>query len=183
MSPILNKLCIKFSFLASLFLLSTSPAVSVNNVKNDANSFLKNQRILFIENKGQVTDLSGKTVPFVLFSVQAPGVNLYITEKGLTYSLLKNSKENNKPDHFNTEWNRFDMTLKDAEIKKENIITEGKSNHFNQYYLGHCKNGITNVNSYEKIIIKNIYPNIDWVLYNSDDKGFKYDFIVTRTQE
>ncbi|MBP8032991.1 MAG: SBBP repeat-containing protein [Bacteroidia bacterium] len=164
--------------MASLFLLSTSPAVSVNNVKNDANSFLKNQRILFIENKGQVTDLSGKTVPFVLFSVQAPGVNLYITEKGLTYSLLKNSKENNKPDHFNTEWNRFDMTLKDAEIKKENIITEGKSNHFNQYYLGHCKNGITNVNSYEKIIIKNIYPNIDWVLYNSDDKGFKYDFIV-----
>lgn len=34
------------------------------------------------------------------------------------------------------------------------------------------------VHDYEKLTIKNVYPNIDWVLYNSSEKGFKYDFIV-----
>ena len=29
-----------------------------------------------------------------------------------------------------------------------------------------------------KIIIKNIYQGIDWMLYNSNQQGFKYDFIV-----
>lgn len=31
---------------------------------------------------------------------------------------------------------------------------------------------------YEKITIKEVYPGIDWILYGSDEKGLKYDFIV-----
>ena len=31
---------------------------------------------------------------------------------------------------------------------------------------------------YEKITIKDVYPNIDWLFYNSSKGGMKYDFIV-----
>ncbi|MFO0477359.1 MAG: SBBP repeat-containing protein, partial [Bacteroidota bacterium] len=38
--------------------------------------------------------------------------------------------------------------------------------------------GIYDVYQYDKITIKDVYPGIDWVLYNSDKKGMKYDFVV-----
>ncbi|MBI2268749.1 MAG: SBBP repeat-containing protein [Bacteroidetes bacterium] len=153
-----------------------------------------------------MTDMNGKPVPFVLFQVGAPGVNLFITEKGLTYCFMEEVKdastalsmENEREEKtglpvpteeegefkpFN--WSRIDMGLAGASIKKSNIITEGRSNSFNQYYLGHlpagkagCPDGVLDVHSYTKITIKEIYPGIDWVFYNSGEKGFKYDFAV-----
>ena len=43
--------------------------------------------------KGQMIGTDGKPVPFVLFKAEAPGIDIYITEKGLTYSFLKFEKE------------------------------------------------------------------------------------------
>src|SRR5688572_25162795 len=42
----------------------------------------------FLENKGQVVDMQGRLVPSVLFKTQGPGLDLYITEKGLTYCFI-----------------------------------------------------------------------------------------------
>ena len=36
---------------------------------------MKNQPVKFLENKGQMMDMAGNPVPFVLFKVEAPGVN------------------------------------------------------------------------------------------------------------
>lgn len=151
-----------------------------------ANNFLNKMPICFIENKGQIkADETGK-FPTVLYSSETPGVNLFITEKGLTYLLLNNvnntkSLSQNYNQTFSnnswTELDRVDMILKGATIKKENIVAEEQSTSFNQYYLPHCSEGIK-ASAYHKIIIKNIYSGIDWVLYNNPEKGFKYDFIV-----
>src|SRR5687767_3797118 len=58
-----------------------------------AKSWLKNQPVEFLENKGQVKDAEGKPVPFVLFKAEAPGVDMYITEKGLSYVFTEVKKE------------------------------------------------------------------------------------------
>ena len=178
-------------------------------LKEEARQWMQHQPVQFLENKGQMTDMDGKPVPFVLFKAEAPGMNMYITEKGLTYVFLKMEEEDEasrkacpelaeglkvtagshgepvepsaiceKEENIKIEWNRIDMALSGATIKKENIFKEGKSNYFSQYFYAHCPDGITDVRSYEKITIKDIYPGIDWVFYNSNDKGFKYDFIV-----
>jgi len=182
-----------FCFIISLYVSANNIKPSDPSLKSKANEWIKNKPAGFTENKGQMTDMDNKPVPFVLFKTEAPGLDLYITEKGLTYVFIKiikekindssSLKEMHMPDYLKNEktsmeWNRIDMLLKGANIKKENIIKETQSEHFYQYFLGHCPDGVTDVHSYEKIIIKEIYPGIDWVLYNTNDKGLKYDFIV-----
>ena len=155
------------------------------------------QNVNFLENKGQMMDTEGKPVPFVLFKAEAPGMNVYITEKGLTYVFVKleedeeEEKGERKPgkhqdlmmpgkheENMKAEMAWINVNLKDANIKRENIIKEEQSaEHFN-YFYGHCPEGIYDVYQYKKLTIKNVYPNIDWVFYNSQKGGMKYDFIV-----
>jgi len=153
--------------------------------KEETEQWIKSQPVRFLENKGQMTDMNGNPVPFVLFNAEAPGMNIYITEKGLTYVFLKSEEEDREREEketsferISTEWERIDMFLKGAIIKKENIVKEKASSEFSQYYFTHCPDGITDVRTFEKIIVKEIYPGIDWVIYNSEKNGFKYDFAV-----
>lgn len=149
---------------------------------------------LFTENKGQMTDMDGNPVPFVLFRQESGGMNFYITDKGLTYAFLnwrkepkQNLSEAEKEEELRNgkikkqkflDWARIDMELEGAHIARENVIVEKESAGSSQYFLGHCPDGITGVKSYEKITFKEVYPGIDWVFYNSTEKGVKYDFIV-----
>lgn len=142
----------------------------------------------FQENKGQMCDEDGKAVPYILFKAELPNLNIWITTSGLTYQFYKVEEENEREEasgqvpeqeRMSAEWHRIDMTLKNASIKKENIITgqditQGEVN----YYLGHCPGGILNVRTYAKVTIKEVYPGIDWMLYTSSDGGIKHDFIV-----
>lgn len=150
----------------------------------------------FIENQGQMADQDGNPVPFVLFKTEAPGVNIWITETGMTVQTLvirkevipesemnKIEKQESKQGHKIKkrkfmDWERIDLEFKGADIRKENVIKErADETNFNFFY-GHCKNGIYGVKEFEKITIKNIYPNIDWVIYRKKEGEIKYDFVV-----
>src|SRR5688572_4011857 len=63
----------------------TPLASTEQSLKTQAEDFIKNQPVQFLENNGQMTDMAGNPVPFVLFKIDAPGLDLFITEKGLTY--------------------------------------------------------------------------------------------------
>ena len=52
--------------------------------KEVANQWLAAQPVRFMENNGQMTDTDNEPVPFVLFKASAPGMDVYLTEKGLT---------------------------------------------------------------------------------------------------
>jgi len=171
--------------------------------KIQARQWMKNQpaslsgrQVKFLENKGQMMDMDGNPVPFVLFKAEGPGVNLFITKEGLTWQTLKieehENDDNNEQEAFpqpllypekqeglvKIAWERLDVLLKGATIKKENIIKENPSQGIFNFFYPHCPNGIYGVREYDKITIKDVYPGIDWVFYNSNEKGFKYDFIV-----
>ena len=156
--------------------------------KDKFNSFLKSKPVRFIENKGQIVDVNARPVPFVLFKAEAPGMNLYITEKGLTYVFVKHLEKEGQKQEINpatsfheqlkTEMAWFNVHLDGSTIKRENIVKEVESNeHFN-YFYGHCPQGIVEVHQYDKITIREVYPGIDWVFYNSQNGGMKYDFVV-----
>ncbi|MBI2268747.1 MAG: SBBP repeat-containing protein [Bacteroidetes bacterium] len=167
----------------SLFAAKTE---NETELKKQAQQWLHNQPVKFLENKGQMTDINGKSIPFVLFKAEAPNIDLYVTEKGLTFMLFEKEeaegeRETNRAASdlltLNTNRVRVDMDLKGGIIKSEKIIKDGASAYFKQFYSGNVYGGVT-VREYDKIIIQDVYPGVDWVLYNTNESGFKYDFVV-----
>ncbi|MEM4326318.1 MAG: SBBP repeat-containing protein, partial [Candidatus Pacearchaeota archaeon] len=143
----------------------------------------------FLENRGQMMDMEGRPVPFVLFKAEAPGINLWITEKGITLQTIKVEGEHRRSEverkmpgreaeRITLYWDRIDVELKGARIKRENIVKEGSSVTDFNFFYPHCPNGIYGVKEYEKITIKEVYPGIDGVWYKHPQKGYKYDFVV-----
>lgn len=151
----------------------------------------------FLENKGQMVDMNGRPVPFVLFRLETPDMDIYVTEKGLSYIFKEvriiekgEEKENDiaagsgRPDsdeereEIDMKWQRVDANLQGAVIDRGNIIPGKRSGgeHYN-FFHPNCPDGIYDVKKYKDVTIKNIYPGIDWVL-RSTEHGMKYDFIV-----
>jgi len=170
--------------------------ISSELYSTDTNSSLISQthQFAFIENKGQMKDVEGNPTPYILYKAEAPGINIWITNTGITYQFLKleddeqeNSenkifKKNKRAENKHSQWNRVDMIFKNAKINKENCITEENSQIkrgvFN-YYLAHCPDGVFDVKAFSKITIRNIYNGIDWILYtNQQQNSLKQDFII-----
>lgn len=168
---------------------STNNNISLSSEKN-----WTSYPALFVENKGQLCDANGKLIPFVFFKMEAPGLDFYITETGATYVFKQKRKENEEEEALRKgsfleleeteeesiiDWDKTELLLVGASIKKENIIKEKPSNQgYLNFFYPHCKEGIYGVREYQKIIIKDVYPGIDWVFYGSDRGGYKYDFVV-----
>lgn len=134
----------------------------------------------FEENKGQLTDQENQPVPFVLYKAGARGIDLYLTEYGMTFVLLNKEHKEENGHHASTPvtYARIDMKLPGATISRANITAENPSADFSNYYYPHCPKGITGVRKYGKITVRNIYPGIDWVWHSDGKQGMKYDFVV-----
>jgi len=156
-----------------------------------------NSSIAFEEHKGQFLNDNGKVASNVLFKASTPSMDIYITTKGISYVQLQSEDAEEKENilltlnkltplqkNVNLHYHKIDVDLLGASIKKENVIMDqGEEPEYN-YYLAHCPNGILHVKKYRKIIIKNVYPGIDWVwkIQTSNDPNanlVKYDFVLT----
>lgn len=153
-----------------------------------------NSATCFIENKGQMKDANNNPVPNVLFKAEAPNMNVYITQKGLTYVFLRKSKNEistaasrqsgiaNKHEvishQYSSEMAWVNMHLEGAKITQERMIKEEQSDEHYNFFTSDFPQGIYDVHRYRKITIQDIYPGIDWVLYNSSNSGLKYDFVI-----
>lgn len=132
----------------------------------------------FEKNLGQVY---GQDKNLVNYFYKSGDLTIFLTKLGLTYQFEKYENlatETNKKSEFKRETYRMDMELIDANPNAE-IIEEDKLSSFTNYY----NFNILNVGSYRKITYKNVYANIDWVIYLTPalSKGegvLKYDFIV-----
>lgn len=146
----------------------------------------------FTENRGQITDMLGAPRPDLLFSAHANGMDLFLSSTTLYYQFqrtiypegyrtdLKMMKhrlnEDSLEKRIKTETFRFSISLEQSNPQPE-VSTELQSNSADNFYLFCCPNGITNVRSYGKLILHDVYPGIDWVLH-SNGAGLKYDFVV-----
>ncbi|BDS10006.1 DUF7948 domain-containing protein [Aureispira anguillae] len=157
-----------------------------------ASSFMQSAQINFEENKGQVLDTEAQVAAYVKYHYRQGGTNVFMLPTGIAYQFSKvhfpegYNKEQSKKEltetylkeqqelaqQIYTETYRMDMNLVDANPKAQ-IIAEGKSNDYTNYY-NHNSLGVYN---FKKLTYKEVYPGIDWVIYTTE-KGLKYDFIV-----
>lgn len=181
--------------LASMLLLAGPAGAHSNDVKNLATLQRQNvqqSQLRFTENRGQVADLAGTPRPDILFTAQSGSTNLFLKSDGIYYQFTKISypkgyrhsdtepadpgEQARLTKQIETQTYNFSLTLEGANPHPK-VTTEHKSLSVKNFYLAQCPAGITNVPSYQKLVYQEVYPHIDWVLYNDGDH-LKYDFIV-----
>ncbi len=145
--------------------------------------------ISFTENKGQVSDQNYVARPDVLFCGTDGKMDFHIRNNGVSYQLKKinswktqkNSEAINKSNTDNKLPGeiilyRIDSYWKncnaDVKIKTDKVCT-GYSN----YYLPTCPQGALKVQSYEGVLLRNLYTGID-VHYYQKNGTLKHDYLV-----
>ncbi len=132
--------------------------------------------IIFTENNGQYQNSPSARI---LFKAEATGTSIFLTEKGLSYYFLRSRKlRDTSVKSCNFGYCRFDIELKGADIRKENIVKEEECDFSYNFIYPHCPKGIYGTKAYGRLTVKDIYPGIDWVLYTKANNSFKYDFII-----
>ncbi|MEA3497006.1 MAG: PKD domain-containing protein [Bacteroidota bacterium] len=141
------------------------------------------QNSTFIENKGQIIDQFGKNRNDIKYLLSSNSFSVHLKTNSFSYEFQKkiNNGSSNDIKKTSYEYHRIDIELLNCNVQPE-IIPVGKNKEYFNYYNVESKpNGITHVNTYKKIIYKNIYPNIDLMFYSkheNDNYIFKYDFII-----
>ena len=155
----------------------------------------------FLKNLGQVTDTDNKPVHSVFYQSNLGGQKVFITNYGISILLsrpirskkmtISGNKKDSSHKKFSSdsllmvsyEMERIDIVLKNASILSGNILAKAnpKSPLFNLNFNS-FKNENQGLQLQSEILIKNVYPGIDWKIYIKD-KGdnesiFKYDFII-----
>eukprot|EP01041_Mallomonas_annulata_P005482 gene5482-11029_t len=179
-------------------------ALKFANGKNTLNNLTGKQsmnsgkNLSFVENKGQITDQNSMHRHDIQYSLAAAsGLNIFIGNGAIHYQFSKcdnpellernhdpKSKFNNlaTDGHLaGSEKITYSMYRMDVELvganKNAQIETEEKTAYYENYFTPNTgENGAT-AHAYNRITYKNVYPNIDWVLYTSTGQ-LKHEFVV-----
>lgn len=128
----------------------------------------------FIENKGQVRDQYNQPRNNIDYKLPAGALNIFIGAGELHYQWARPLTHDSEGNVLQHEGYRLDVILEGADTEVQ-PIAERPLGYSERYYT----NGLNGVvaNAYGKIVYRNIYPQIDWVLYLTGE-GLKYDFLV-----
>ena len=141
----------------------------------------------FTENKGQLNFKTNFNQLPVDYYLKASNINLYFTKHGIIYQLISNKNKSAIPPfsgakniqpQSSREYSSFVFEMKFSN-SNPNAQWEVKdpSTSYTNFYLPTCINGLTNVKNYKTIVLRNLYPNIDWEI-STNSTGIKYNFIV-----
>jgi len=129
-------------------------------------------KLLFVENRGQVTDQYHKPRKDIGYSLRTPGLTVFVGANGLHYQFLQ--AEAGGYNTLNTY--RMDVTLVGANLHASAKALAAQD-YFERYItVGTGKEGII-AHSSEGIIYHDVYPGIDWRLYTHNG-ALKHEFIV-----
>jgi hypothetical protein len=146
----------------------------------------------FTANHGQIISTANLPVPEIRYVAgQSGSVQAYFTPSRVSYvfpkvEMLPKPQLQHLPkvlpkrlDSMHaviTELYRMDVEFIGANPNAQMAGTDQASDYTN-YYLAHCPQGITHVPSYAKLIVRDLYPQID-AIWKTTDHGLKYEFIV-----
>jgi len=178
-----------YLLIISLFIPKVHLLASDNtkNLQQLTRQWVKGNHQGFIENKGQIVDQNYSPNPEVKYLLCNPGFNVQLRQTGFSYDTYVGktgdvrqetrdgrSKNDSLPE-VRYEFHRVDIELTGCNPNSQ-MVTEGKSEMcFNYYTAGTPQGGVHNVHTYEKVIYKDIYPNIDLKFYTSSEYAVKHE--------
>jgi len=88
-------------------------------------------------------------------------------------------REGRVPDSVKVAWERVDIELVGGCVEGGRIRKGMPSVWGQNYYLGHCPQGILGVRGYGEVVVEGVWPGVDWVLrYDERVGGVKQEFVV-----
>ncbi|GIV26717.1 MAG: hypothetical protein KatS3mg027_0531 [Bacteroidia bacterium] len=178
-------ICIGFSSYAQILSYSTT-----NTQKEwKINPF---EQKYFIENKGQWDNKTVNQQP-ILFAYDGQNEDYYFSKNTIQIELIKKKwkkKEENEEYEKNRKWKEEEHILVEQreiiigewmDINPDVEIIPLEKNSFYSSYSIYKNNRLENINfipTYNKILYKNIYPNIDIEYTLHPQKGYKYNIII-----
>ncbi len=124
----------------------------------------------FIENKGQWND-------DILAAAQQNGINTIITKDGIVYDMYKIEKNENISESSYIKRGIVNKMKLIGALSSNLIINSDGMPYFNYFYGNKPEKWVTNARAGKSVVLKEIYPNIDAMIFLHD--GFpRYDFII-----
>ncbi|MGN6568031.1 MAG: SBBP repeat-containing protein [Flavipsychrobacter sp.] len=131
--------------------------------------------LVFIENKGQITNQHYNARNDIQYKLSGNGMDVFVGNGALHYQFNKVSfSKVNKT--FNAKTYRVDVALVGAN-KNATATAADEQEYQESYRLARLGDKQLTVHSFKKITYKDVYPNIDWVLYVKNN-SLEYDFVV-----
>lgn len=160
-----------------LSLLFFAFSISVQAVPMPSPS-VKNNALSFIENKGQIMDQFQQPRADIDFRMGGNGVNLFVGAAALHYQWVRATDTRVVDRDTLQEFvlYRMDVQLLGANPNAQ-VVRDQKQGYYERYYTPAFGQQGAIAHSYHKITYKEVYPDIDWVLYVSGNK-VEYDFVV-----
>lgn len=191
--------CYRRLFLCIICFQATA---SVSMASGDV-PLLRGNGMSFLQNMGQIIDMDGHVRADILFKGTGGGADIYLRKTGMSYvrsdvgvvvqnieKVIEEKEETGLlPKHKLDELkqklkqqakikvHRLDIDFADCNPNPE-ILSSEKVEGYSNFYYPHCPDGITNVYSYNTLIQKNVYYNIDVKYYGGKEQGLKYDIVV-----
>lgn len=140
-------------------------------------SFTSNQ-LQYWANQGQLLDTDGQPRPDILFYTGTRGMKIYFRKTGVSYVFesFGGPGQEMEADSQKLKMHRVDLEFEGSQGPSE-IILSPAGGPYRNYYLAHCPEGILKVRGIERVVYKNLYPGIDWILYLHHGQ-LKYDLMV-----
>lgn len=149
-----------------------------------------NNELFFLQNKGQLSSPDKKPVTDIDYQLKVKqGFSVFVSGHALQYQWTKVEydssysqlgDEERRTKTPRVEIYRLRMELIGSNMNADKLEQEAYDYH-ETYYLQGMPGGTT-AGAFKRICYKDVYPNIDWVLYVDESKkneqALKYDFIV-----
>lgn len=129
--------------------------------------------LTFFENKGQIIDTDDELVPEIKYYTHRHTPSLYFTDDILSYVWSRIDTTSNTDDTLA----RIDLLFPGSNGSKEVHRANSQRGEYLNYYLAHCPDGITNVRSSDRLIVSELYDEVD-LEYYFDESGLKYYIII-----
>jgi len=165
----------KFYTLLLCGLASPFGMFAQSSLQSSAQSMTGKKPMVFLENKGQITNQYNSSRRDIQYKLSGNGMDVFVGNGALHYQFNKVSFVKAKKT-FNAKTYRVDVALVGAD-KNAKAIADDKQEYRESYRLARLGDKQLTASSYKKITYKNVYPNIDWVLYIKDN-SLEYDFVV-----
>ncbi len=138
----------------------------------DINGETANRNMTFLENRGQLLQSDGSSAGQINHYANFRDYQLFV-EKGQMHLVFNDWSPNmDVPDNMH----RVDILLEGSNANAEVFAYDAiKTKH--NFYLGHTDKGLTDLESFQRLVIPEIYPNINLHLY-SNDNGLKMYYEV-----